>query len=273
MALPYFAILNSKIGGGQTLGKKWMHLQVVDKDGNTIPFGSSVLRYAVLAIPYYLDEIRLPVTRTPWFISSLVSVVITGVGAATLYLVLFNRHTRQGVHDLAVKSYVADADMSGPLKTKAIWKIHWVILSSLLILLFVGGGIFSNKLSRWGNFPRMLDDVRLIERMPSVQAAGVQDMYWSCLDNGEKKRILIVTIFWTGKPEAREAFANQVVKTILQADSTIERHDSLRVVIIRGYNLGIAHAQVSYPFEHTPAQWRVLVFGTSPPEAPGLSKL
>ena len=30
LALPYYGILNSRIGNGQTLGKRWLSLQVVD---------------------------------------------------------------------------------------------------------------------------------------------------------------------------------------------------------------------------------------------------
>lgn len=94
-------------------------MQVVDVHGNTISFLKSLVRYAVFAVPYYLNEISLPVTRTPWIVTSLIAVVIFAVGGATLYLVLFNRHTRQGIHDLAAGSYVADADKMGPLKTQA----------------------------------------------------------------------------------------------------------------------------------------------------------
>ncbi len=65
MAVPYFAILNSRIGNGQTLGKKWMHLQVVDAQGNPISFGKSLLRYGILAGAYTCDKLPLPVTLTP----------------------------------------------------------------------------------------------------------------------------------------------------------------------------------------------------------------
>jgi uncharacterized RDD family membrane protein YckC len=44
LSLPYFAILNSKLGNGETLGKRWMHLQVVDENGATISFWKSAVR-------------------------------------------------------------------------------------------------------------------------------------------------------------------------------------------------------------------------------------
>jgi hypothetical protein len=267
MALPYFSILNSTIGNGQTLGKRWMHLQVVDVHGNTISFSKSVVRYAVFAVPYYLDEISLPITRTPWIVSALISMVVFGVGGATLYLVLFNRHTRQGIHDLAAGSYVADADKMGPLKTQSIWKIHWVILVSLLVLLSLANGIVGNKLAKWGSFPQMLEDVRLIEAMNGVQQAGVQDLTWNSWSGGERKKIFVINVHWTGKSSDEEAFANRVAALILQNDPKVQERDLLRVTMIRGYDLGIAHAQVSHSFERTPADWNSHLLGTSPAES------
>jgi uncharacterized RDD family membrane protein YckC len=58
MALPYFAILNSTIGNGQTFGKRWTHLQVVDVRGNAISFSKSLVRYAVIR-PGSYDYSRL----------------------------------------------------------------------------------------------------------------------------------------------------------------------------------------------------------------------
>jgi uncharacterized RDD family membrane protein YckC len=273
LALPYFAILNSSIGNGQTLGKRLMHLQVVDKNGATISFWRSVIRYGVFAVPYYLNDVLLPATRTPWAVSTLFSLLIFGVFGATLYLVLFNRHTRQGVHDLAVGSYVADADKGGPLKTEPLWKIHRVILGSLLIVLSIGSLILDNKLSKSGPFPQLLEDVRIVETMRSVQAAGVQDLNWSKWGGGEKKTILIVNVHWTGNPAEEQAFADQVAKLIIEHDSKVKEHNFLRVVMIRGYDIGIAHAQVSHAFEHTPAEWNARLFGASPAEGSAPAKL
>jgi uncharacterized RDD family membrane protein YckC len=270
MALPYFAILNSSIGNGQTLGKRWMHLQVVDVRGNTITFGKSLVRYALLAIPYFLNEISLPATRTPWIVSSLIAVVIFGVGGANIYLVCFNRHTRQGIHDLAVGSYVADADKIGPLKTRAIWKIHWVILGMLLVVVSSAAWILGSKVAKWGAFPQLLDDARLIENVEGVQQAGVEDSTnWN---DGKKTNILVISISWAGKVADEEAFADRAAKRILQNDPKIEDHDLLRIVMIRGYDLGIAHARITHNFEHTPSAWKGRLFGTSPPEIPTATK-
>jgi uncharacterized RDD family membrane protein YckC len=258
LALPYFAILNSKIGDGQTLGKRWMHLQVVDANGNAISFERSILRYAVLAVVYYLNGLPLPVTRTPWIVSSIVSFLVAVLGGATLYLILFNRHTRQGVHDLAVGSYVADADVIGPLKVRPIWRMHWAILGGLFILVFAAGKIFEDRVSKWAPFPHMLEDVRLVENMKDVQRAGVQDLNWS--SRAEVKKIFVVNVFWTGRQSEDEAFGNDVAKQIIQNDPNVDGYDVLRIVIIHGYNLGIAQAQRNHAFGRTPSEWKARLF-------------
>ena len=273
ISLPYFAILDSSIGEGQTLGKRFMRVQVVDGNGDTISLWRSVLHYCVFAVPYFLNQLPLPTSRTPWIVSVLISLIIFGVGGGTLYLVIFNRHTRQGIHDLAAGSYVADADKVGPLRIRPIWRMHWLILGSLLVALSLGTGILSNKLAKSGTFSHLLDDVRLIELMAGVQSAGVQDLTWSQWGGGETKKIFVINVYWTGNADDEQAIADQVAKLILEHDSKVYERDVLKVVMIRGYDLGIAHAQVSNTFERTPADWNTRLFGTSPAEGTSPAKL
>jgi uncharacterized RDD family membrane protein YckC len=270
LAFPYFAILNSGIGNGQTLGKRLMHLRVIDKSGNTISFWRSAVRYSVLAVPYLLNEMTLPMTRTPWVVSTLVGFVVAGVGGATLYLVLFNRHTRQGIHDLLVGSYVADADKDGFLKIEPTWAAHWLILGLLLIAFLLGTGVLGDKLAQWGPFPQLLEDVRLVEGMEGVQAAGAQDLNTTNSGSSERKKILVINVHWAGKSADKQAFVDQVAKVIIEHDPTVKEHDQLKIALIRGYSLGIAHAQVSYYYQHTPAEWNARLFGTraTPPINP-----
>jgi uncharacterized RDD family membrane protein YckC len=279
LALPYFAILDSSVGNGRTLGKRLMRLQLIGKNGNAISFWRSTVRYTVFAVPYFLNEMLLPSTRTPWLVSTLVSVVVFGLGGATAYLVIFNRRTRQGIHDLAVGSYVVDADKDGLLKIEPIWRVHWAILGLLLAVYFVGTGVIGDKLSQWGPFPQLLTDARAVEGMEGVQAAGVQDLSQTAFGSGEKTKILVINVYWAGKSVdrqvftshsagnfhdnwvAKEAFADQVGRLIIKHDPTVKDHDLLKVVVIRGYDLGIAHVHISYYYQRTPAEWNARLSG------------
>jgi len=254
IALPYFAILNSSIGNGQTLGKRWMRLQVVDAGEDTISIWKSPIRSTVFAIPYYLNGIPLPITRTPVVVTTIIGLTVVLVGGATLYLVLFNRHTRRGLHDLAAGSCVGVAGQTGPLRILPIWKVHWLILGSLLVIFGVASQLLSKKLATWGPFPQLLDDVRLVEGVNGVQRAGAQDLR-SGFGGTEKKTTLVISVFWSGNSGEEEAFADRIGKMVLQKDPTARVHDAMRVVVVRGYDIGIAHARVTHAFEHTPAEW------------------
>jgi uncharacterized RDD family membrane protein YckC len=284
LALPYFAVMDSGLGKGQTVGKRLMRIQVIGRDGAPISFCRSVIRYTVFAIPILVDAMLLPNTRTPWALSTLISVIVFGLGGTTLYLVLFNRRTRQGLHDLAAGSYVAEANESGPLRVESIWEGHWVILGLLFLLFFLSIWSGRDNLARQGAlYPEMFEDVRLVEGMEGVQSASVQDMTLNKSYDG-KNKILVVNVYWTGKStkseaetktwtssfahqwDGGEAVADQVAKVVVEHDSTVQEHDFFKVVIIRGYNLGFGHAQVSYFYQHTPAEWNVRLSG-SPPDA------
>src|SRR5689334_4917032 len=104
IALTYFGTLNSRIGHGQTLGKRMLKIRVVSADGSALPFSRAVVRFAILGTPWFLNNawFSREVMTSP--LTYLLSAIIFGLGVAIVYLFLFNRPTRQSLHDLAVGS-------------------------------------------------------------------------------------------------------------------------------------------------------------------------
>jgi uncharacterized RDD family membrane protein YckC len=254
LALPYYAILNSKVGDGQTLGKRVLDIQVVDARGRTISFGTSVLRYLVLYVPYFLSDASMPTTRTPWLISGAMQ-VLGVISAATIYLLIFNRSTRQGIHDLAAGTYVVAADLLAAPSRKLFWKPHWLIFTSLVIAAYAGGWVTERKIMKWAPIPQMFEDVRLLEQMQGVQSAAAVDQISSTRGQEPSKRSLVLTIHWVGESSSASGFADQVATAILAHDPNSRDYDALRVVIVRGYDIGIAKSNVNYTFEHSPSHW------------------
>jgi uncharacterized RDD family membrane protein YckC len=262
IGLPYFALMNSRVGNGQTPGKRLLHLQVVYRDGGTLSLSDSTLRYAVFSIGYYLSSVALPVTRTPWIVKILLPALTGGLGVCIVYLVMFNRRSRQGVHDLAVDSFVADAYPSGPLMPEPIWKTHWLILGAILLVIFVGGAILESRVRKLNSFPELLADLEIVEGMRGVYAASVMESNaWGGRDS---KKLMVVTVHWTGDADQQGVLSEELARTLLLNDPKIDQWDALRVVVVRGYNIGIANANVSQVFQHTPAEWRDLLDSTTP---------
>ncbi|HEY0701194.1 MAG TPA: RDD family protein [Candidatus Acidoferrales bacterium] len=259
IALPYFAILDSRIGGGQTLGQRLLAVEVVDASGQNISFGKSLLRYFIFAVPYFLNRLELSQSGTPAIVLWATSLIIFGVGGSTFYLMLFNRHSRQGLHDLAVGSYVVDAHDYGPVAARPIWPTHRTIMATLVLILVGTTMYFEHSLEGRVPFAQLLLDQAAIEKMPQVRTVGLSDM--RNLNNGETQHVLGVSVAWTGKVEDEQKFADEVARFLLENDPTAQDYERIQIVLWRGYDLGIANSQVSHTFAHTPEEWKARFTG------------
>jgi hypothetical protein len=248
---------------GQTPGKKLLRLRVVARNGEPISVGKAVARYSVLSIPFFLNNLTLPLSKTPSFVVNLLVVLVFGLGFVLIYLVVFNRHTRQGPHDLLVDSYVVDANGSGAVNAEPTWKGHWIILCALLVAGSLGGMWLQNKLKGMVDFSAMMADLKVVEDMPNVQAGGVSDLTWFSGTSNERKKIYVVKVIWSGPQDQEALLANTVADHILQHNPGIKSRDYLRILVIRGYDLGIAHAEVSQSYEDSPANWQAKLHASS----------
>ena len=267
IALVYFACFESRIGGGQTVGKRWLKLRVVDRNGYAVSFGRAIVRYAIFAIPLFLNQIDIPTTRTPLILSFLISLVVFGVGGSTLYLMVFNRSTRQGLHDLAVGAYVTKADDTGQMEVKPIPRAHWAAVG-LVFALTTAAWTFSNMLEKRAPFHQMRQDAFFIEQMDGVQRARVLDTLSHSGTGGEAKKVLLVSVILTKKTANEEAFADNAARILLQKDRNAQEYDELSVRIFRGYDMGIGTRWNHEEFAHTPVEWRQRVLGASPGQTP-----
>jgi uncharacterized RDD family membrane protein YckC len=260
----YFATFDCRIGEGQTLGKRWMKLRVVDAQGTCISFDKSLARFAIFAIPTLLYGLRIPDTRTPWIISSLIFMAIVWVGGSTLYLISFNEQARQGVHDLALGSYVVYYDHSGPVDAKPIPRLHLEILGALLVIITASAAGLENWSER---LPTHLDfgrDAQPIEAMDGVQRARLRESLSHGPAGGAARKVLSVSIILKSKPVSEEAFADEVERIILQEDRNADGYDQLSVRLFYGYDIGIATRWNHREYVHSPAEWRQRFLGNAP---------
>lgn len=265
ITVPYFAVMESNAGSGQSLGKLLLDIKVVDARGKLLPFEQSFLRYVVFSAPLFLNGTPLPL-RTPWVVLTLMGIIVLGVGGGTLYLLLFNRNSRQGLHDLAVGSYVVRAGTAGPVETRPIWKIHWAILGFLLLACAAMVAFFVHKMNQWERFPQLMQDMELILPMGNVQDVRAREPQLISGPGDRTRKVLVIEVSWTGTRADEEAFANQVARIILRNDPKIQAYDVLSIGITRGYNIGIASAWTSERIAHSPAEWSQRLSGNSPAE-------
>lgn len=264
VGLFYFAIPESSFGNGQSFGKRLIRIQVMDRDGFPLSIERSCLRYSIFAIPWFVYGLPLLSPGASWAASFVISLVIFGLAGASLYLMLFNRSTRQAVHDLVLGSYVAEAGSGIPIKVRPIWKAHWIFAGSILIASAAAGVLVPKQMQGTAS-AEFADGVRQVEKLPGVQTAVIRRVVNS--SGGTKNVSLVVDVRCTISTTDEEALANQVADSLITINPNVEQFSTLRVVLIRGYDIGIAHSWFSQTYSDTPAGWKRQFFGV-PPQLP-----
>lgn len=250
----YFGVLDSNIGNGQTLGKRWLRLRVIDRSGSPISLARSLLRTLIFVIPPSLYGLKLAESRTPSIVISLVFMVVWWVGGATLYLVAFNQRTRQGIHDIVVGSCVANAEVFGPLRIERAQKAIWVVLSIILAVYTTSVQIVKTKDEEAPPYPQLRQDEREIEALNGVWRARLRDRLQHSSGGESVKKNLVATVTLS-TPKDAETFASEVAAAILQKDASAHYYDQLTVQIYYGYDIGIAQRWNHQEFSRTPLEW------------------
>jgi len=275
IAIAYFGILNSHIGRGQTLGKKWLGINVVGRDGQYISVPKSFLRYTVLSLPFFLNGVSIPLPETladtfmPNALSLAAGLIVFGVGGSIIYLYIFNRRTRQSLHDLAVGSYVVAAPSAGRVKTQPVWKGHAVFVGiwilSIAVFVLVLAPKLVDRIAGKGALAEMTTLQRDIDKTGKVHDAAVQIVTQKFRSTGSAPtttKYLRVTVTWKGKPDDLDEAYREIAMIIIKEFPRVEEQDKLVITVRYGFDIGIASAWRGSNRYATPREWRARLKGT-----------
>ena len=259
IAIIYFGVFNSVIGKGQTPGKKMMKIHVIDHSGNYISLAKSLLRYTILGLPFFLNGVLIPNSVIFSPVGYILSLLIFGFGAATIYLYVFNRRTRQSLHDIAVGTFVTTAESSGEA-IGSVWKPHLVVTGSLLLVATALPFATKGLADTW-EFPELLTVQDSILSSGKVHNATAQAGKSWGTNNGEKweKTYFQSVAIMKERPNDPESSAREIVQIILKAYPKVVEKDTIAITTTYGYDIGIARAWRSYNVSYTPEEWQRLI--------------
>lgn len=263
VALAYFTLFNSTWGKGKTVGKRVMGIEVVDSTGGHISVSRSFLRYLVLGVPFFLNGAPIPSNVIASPIGYLIGLLIFGLGGSIVYLYVFNRKTRQSLHDLVVGTFVVRGEGSGQFTAGTIWQPHLVIVG-FLCLAVIGLSFTSASLLKKGVFSNILLVQEKLLASGKVHGATVYvGKAWFDHDGvRQEASFLQSTVVWKDRPTNYQAAADEMASIILANYPDIAKKDSLVVIISYGYDIGISHAWITQSFQHSPQQWIHALDGT-----------
>ncbi len=253
VALAYFGILESGWGGGRSLGKRVLGLRVVTRTGAMLGAPAAFGRTAIFCLAYFLNGASLTTTPGQEWITVIQSVVIGVLIVSLFYLLLFNRRTRQSLHDLAVGAYVVRA---GPgafaLPALPVWRGHYAVVGATIVVLSVGGVL----LARQPTMASLLATQQAISALPDVRAVTVSANV-QLTSQARIRRLLIGGVIDAslGDPDGMAAtMASIALDTYPEAKT----QQQIVVTLASGYDIGIASRWRWTSYAWTPAQWRAL---------------
>jgi len=256
IALAYFGIYNSRIGGGQTLGKRWLGVRVVDAHDQLLSLPRSLLRYAVLGIPFFANGLPVSPTlamSTP--LGYLLALVVFGGMFAIIYLYIFNRRTRQSLHDLVVGSYVERFDRAAqPAPFPIMWRGHIAVVAVLAAIALSAPAVAS-RFTQTQTFAGMLPLYQALSSQPHVMTAQVV-RGWSSFNGGKTTHSLQSSLRLDAPMTEDGDMARRIAQQMAKADPNIANEDAVVVVLVYGYDMGIASGWKKHGYSFRPGELR-----------------
>jgi hypothetical protein len=232
-------------------------LRVVDEGGALISLARSIARYLVLAFPFFFCKALLDGLVSNLWLSAILMVPVIAGYASLAYLLVFNRGTRQLVHDLVVRTYVVRTTSPVPARAPAFWRGHLAVVGVLCLVSF-GLACLGPLISRLSIFRETAAVRQAILDTGDAQAATVTGGTTVVAGIGGvgTTRVLSILVHLHGAPTSSEAFAAQFAGIALRTDPVISSYSRIDVAISWGYDIGIASGVVTDQFQHTPDEWK-----------------
>ena len=264
IVLPYYGIMNSRFTKGQTFGKMIMKIVVVSHEREPIGLGRSFLRILILAIPFFLYGLSIPEINHPVFTWA-ISIIVFGIGGVILYTMAFNMESRQGIHDMLLKTYVVDQQETTnhalPKTSKMVWTIS-AIWAGLTIAFFLFLSLVNTNPEADEIYNKMSALNAKITAREDVLTSSVTEQTLA-VENTNAQQTLIISVWLKGQLSDSD-FQTEVVNVAgftLQNFEGLDRFDAIQIRLLSGYDIGIGGKTSYYTQTETSGEWSDLVAG------------
>jgi len=264
IALLYFTISNSKLLNGQTIGKRILKIQVVDKEGNTLQIDKSFYRALILCVPYFTINLHIPGIVEGSALYMIKSMIIFTLLLGIIIMYCFNKGTRQSIHDILVGSYVASVVRTEtPAVLPSVTRYAYYIWGGFMVVIIGISLLFTKAES--SSLGSVLNLHKSLSRIDGVIHAGISNNARTVYGKEKSVTHSIQATLWVAKlPKDLNDFEKEktvrlTAKTILEEEPTINNIDLIVITLVRGFNIGIAKSNFSYSIGKTPDEWRAIL--------------
>ncbi|MBB6522122.1 RDD family protein [Pseudoteredinibacter isoporae] len=255
ISLAYFSYMNSECFGGQTLGKRAVNIKVVDSQGKPISLSRSHFRALVLTLPFSLNGLYFPDFDLDGIFLGLLSLVTFGGIFSIVYLYIFNRRTRQSLHDLLASTFVVNVSCS-KVETAEVWKAHYVFVGSIWVIscfspLFLPNLLGEHQLSGIENARSVLHINPVVSRAAIVEGSST---LYSTGEVQETKTFLSIKVSLYEDRLEDEKFAEKLARVVVSCYPEALRKDVVQLQLSYGYDIGISANWSSRKYSFEPIE-------------------
>lgn len=259
ITVTYQTICNSRLVNGQTVGKLIMGIHVVDINGNTISVGNSFLRAITLSFAYFTINISIPGVSDTAFINLLRFSVLFLLVAGIIVFYIFNKQTRQSIHDLVAGTYVAQKEENEELITlPSVTKTPFIAFG-ILVALVIGASLFVLN-SKDSEITSMLSVYAKVSEIDGISSARINEQ--TTYYNGSRIKTYQALLSVKDLPENKlenDKRVRQTALLILNNVPDIDKYDAISITLNRGFNIGIASQNSTYSVSYSPRKWREIL--------------
>lgn len=258
IALVYFGLMNSRISGGQTFGKKVLKLKVVNSDNQSIDVLRSFARYSILGIPFFLNGAYFTseALTSSWVLYPL-SFMVLGGTLSVIYLYIFNRVTRQSLHDVIMGTFVVNVGVEKQ-ETNPVWRPHLAIVGVIFVVAVIVPAVTST-FAQHESFKDLLSAQTALMKNPSINYATISYGHSFSSENKESTITTYVSAqaFLKKNSMADAVLARKLAETLISKYSEALKKDVIQINLIYGYDIGIAYKWNNFAYKFNPEELMV----------------
>lgn len=246
----YFAFFNSNIGGAKTIGKMICGIHVTNLSNQTISFIKSCARSSIAILPLCFIAYLQPFAQLSIPINILTALLISML-FISVYLVIFNRHTSQSLHDVISKTQIQNKAQSF-FSQQPIWKAHTYIALGLVFIIVAA--------SLW----RYTQSEAAIEHAPSVlskniKSLSVEQRYVTLGEARSQSNVLIFSVNANQALDDRDFLIEQIM-ALKSAQPRIYSDNAINQVQFNSsYQFGLAKISKSVIYDLSFNQGQALI--------------
>lgn len=264
ITIVYLTIFNSKLMNGQTIGKKIVNIQIVDKYGNKLGVDRSLYRALILCIPYYTVNLTTSGISEGSFIFTILFIGLFSLILGVITIYIFNSTNRQSLHDILIGSYVVSVQRNEELTALPSYKkLAIYIYGSLIIILLISTAFnFTRTSTEYKSMNSAYDNLNEIDGVINASVSKNTTTVYG--EENSTTRTYIASLWLAKLPEDKSQVENmkevrEAVKIILNVEPNINSFDNISITLIKGFDIGISKKYYSYSVGKTSTSWKEFV--------------